>query len=67
MCCTRLAGNTGRKIDEKNRHLGHHHTIFIGLNLRNEGIYRQSEKKLAKQQYLLHMSTQYGELRTTSG
>jgi len=22
MCCTRLAGNTGRKNDAKNRHLG---------------------------------------------
>jgi len=26
---------------------------FVGLYLRNEGIYRQSEKKLVKQQYLL--------------
>jgi len=25
------------------------------------------EKKLVKQQYLLYMSTQYGELRPTSG
>jgi len=30
-------------------------------------MYRQSEKKLGKQQYLLHMSLQYGELRPTSG
>jgi len=30
-------------------------------------MYRQSEKKLVKQQYLLHMSLQYGELRPTSG
>ena len=30
-------------------------------------MYRQSEKKLVKQQYLLHMSPQYGELRQTSG
>ena len=29
---------------------------FVGLYLRNWGIYRQSEKKLVKQQYLLHMS-----------
>jgi len=25
-------------------------------------MYRQSEKKLVKQQYVLHMSAQYGEL-----
>jgi len=30
-------------------------------------MYRQSEKNLVKQQYLLHMSSQYGELRLTSG
>ena len=30
-------------------------------------MYRQSEKKLVKQQYLLHMSSQYGELRPSSG
>ena len=30
-------------------------------------MYRQLEKKLVKQQYLLHMSSQYGELRPTSG
>jgi len=30
-------------------------------------MYRQSEKKLVKQQYLPHMSLQYGELRSTSG
>jgi len=28
---------------------------FVGLYLRNEGTYRQSEKKLVKHQYLLHM------------
>jgi len=39
----------------------------IGLYLRNEGTYRQSEKKLVKQQYVLHMSSQYGELRPASG
>jgi len=30
-------------------------------------MYRQSEKKLVKQQYLLHMSLQYGELHPTNG
>jgi len=30
-------------------------------------MYQQSEKKLVKQQYLLHMPSQYGELRSTNG
>jgi len=37
---------------------------FVGLYLRN---YRQSEKKLVKQQYVFQMSPQYGEFRPTSG
>jgi len=40
---------------------------FVGLYLCNWGMYQQSEKKLVKQQYVLHMSTQYGELRPTDG
>jgi len=52
----RLAGNTGRKNEVKNRHCGPLHN-FVRLYLRNEGVYRQSEKKLFKQQYLLHMRT----------
>jgi len=39
---------------------------FVELYLRNYGTYRQSEK-IVKQQYLLHMFAQYGELRPTSG
>jgi len=35
---------------------------FVGLYLSNQGMYQQSEKKLVKQQYLLYMSQQYGEL-----
>jgi len=30
-------------------------------------MYSQSEKKLVKQQYVLQMSPQYGELRPTNG
>jgi len=65
MFCTRLAGNIGRKNVAKNRHL---RTIaqLVELYLRNWGMYRQSEKKLVKQQYI-HMSLQYGELRPTNG
>jgi len=42
-----VAENTERKKVAKNRHLG---TIaqIVGLYLRNQGTYRQSEKKLVK-------------------
>jgi len=66
ICCTRLAENTGRKNYAKNRHL---RTIAqlcraISSQLRHMstiGI------KLVKWQYLLHMSSQYSELRPTNG
>jgi len=61
-----LAGHTGRKNDTKIAIWAPSHN-FVGLNLRNEGIYRQSEKKLVNQQYVLNMSPQYGELRPTIG
>jgi len=66
MCCTWLAENTGCKNDAKNRHLG---TIpqlcqAICSQLRHVSAIG---KKLVKQQYLLHMSSQYGELRPTNG
>jgi len=66
MCCTRLAANTGRKNDAKNRHLG---TIPQLCRAISSQLRRVSTigKKLVKQQYLLHMSPQYGELRLTSG
>ena len=65
-CCTRLAENTGRKKVAKNRYVG---TIAqlcraISSQLRHVSTI---EKKLVKQQYVLHMSPQYGELRPTSG
>jgi len=40
---------------------------FVGLYLRNLRHMSTIGKKLVKQQYLLHMSSQYGELRPTSG
>ena len=66
MCCTRLAGNKGRKNDAKNRHL---RTIAqfcraISSQLRHVSTIG---KTLVKQQHLLHMTLQYGELRPTSG
>jgi len=39
---------------------------FVGLYLRNQGTYRQSEK-IIKQQYVLKMSQQYGEHRPNNG
>jgi len=66
MCCTRLAANTLPKIVAENRHLG---TIAqlcraISSQLRHVSTIG---KKLVKQQYLIHMSSLYGELRPTSG
>jgi len=66
MCCTRLAENTGCKKVAKNRHLG---TIAqlcraVPSQLRHVSTIG---KKLVKQQYVLQMSPQYGELRPTSG
>jgi len=58
MCCTRLAGNTGCKNDSKNRHL---RTTFSGYIFATKACI-DNWKKLVKQQYLLHMSLQYGEL-----
>ena len=64
MCCTRLAEILDAKIRQKIAICAPSHN-FVRLYRRNQGIYRQSEKKLVKQQYLLHMS-RYGELRPTS-
>jgi len=66
MCCTRLAGNTGRKNDAKNRHL---RTITQLCRAVTSQLRHVSTvgKKLVKQQYILHMSAQYGELRPTKG
>jgi len=66
MYCTRLAGNAGCKTSPKIAIWAPSHN-FVGLYLRNQGTYRQSEKKLIKQKYLLQMFSQYGELRPTSG
>ena len=61
-CCTRLAENTGRKNSPKKRHLGTIAQLCRAISSQLRHTYRQSEKKLVKKQYLLHMSPQYGEL-----
>jgi len=66
MCCTRLADNTGRKNDAKTRHLG----IIVQLCWAISSQLRHVStigKNLVKQQYLPHMSLQYGALRPTNG
>jgi len=60
----RLAENTGRKNDAKNRHLG---TIpqlcrAIPSQLRHVSTIG---RKLVKQQYLIHVSLEYGEHQRT--
>jgi len=65
MCCAWLAENTGRKTGQKFAIWIPWHN-FVGLYVRNWGMYRQSEK-IVKQHYPLHMFSQYGELRPISG
>jgi len=65
MCCMRLAGNTGRKNDVKNRHLCTIAQLCPAIH--SQATHVSTIKKLVKQQYLLHRSLQYGELRLTNG
>jgi len=57
----RLAENTGCK----NSPFGHHRTTLLGYILATK-VHINNQKKNVKQQYLPHMSLQYGELRPTS-
>jgi len=66
MCCTRLAENTGCKNDAKNRYLSTIAQLCRAISSQLRHI-STIGKKLVKQQYLLHMILQYGELRPTSG
>jgi len=56
MCCTRLTANTGRKTVAKNRHLGTITQLCRAISSQLRHI-SAAGKKLAKQQYLLHMSS----------
>jgi len=62
MCCTQLAENTGCKKSPS----AHHPTIFSCYIFATEACI-DNRKKLVKQQYLLHTSSQYDELRPTNG
>jgi len=50
----------------KNWPSGHHRTNLSRYNFATKA-HIDNRKKIVKQQYLLHMSPQYGELRPTSG
>jgi len=65
MCGTRIAENTGCKNDAKNRHLGTIAQLCRAISSQLS-MYRQSDKNI-KQQYVLHMSPQYGKLRPMNG
>jgi len=65
MCCTRLAGNAGPKKLPKIRHLRTIAQLCRAVFATKARI--DNRKKLVKQQYLPHVSSQYGELRPTSG
>jgi len=63
MCCTRLAVNIGRKNNAKKSPSAHHSTNLTGYILASKAcIDKRARKRLAKQQYLFHTSSQYGEL-----
>jgi len=66
MCCTRLAANAGPKKVAKNRQLGTIPQICRAISSQLRHV-STIGKKFVKQQYLLHMPSQYGELRPTSG
>ena len=66
MCCTQHGGNAGPKKSPQNRHLGTIAQICRAISSQLRHV-STIGKKAAKQQYLLHMSSQYGELRPTSG
>jgi len=50
----------------KNSPSPHHRTNLSGYILATKA-HIDNRKKLVKQQYILHMSSQYGELQPTSG
>jgi len=67
MCCTRLAGNAGRKKSPKIRRLGTIAQFCRAIYILATKAHINNRKKSVKQQYLPHMSPQYDELRPTSG
>jgi len=62
MCCTWLAEKKGCKKSPS----AHHRTILSGYISATKA-YIDNREKLVKQQYVLHVSTQCGELQTING
>jgi len=67
MWCTWLAGNAGPKNLPKKSPSGFHHPTTLSGCFFATKAHIDNRKKLVKQQHLLHISLQYGELRHTSG
>ena len=66
MCCTQLAGNAGPKKLPKNSQSAHHRTTLSGYIFATKARI-DNRKKIVKQQCVLHMSSQYGELGALAG
>ena len=66
MCCMRLARNTGCKNNAKMRHLRTISQLCRAMSSQLRHVSTIGEK-VVMQQYLLHMSLQYGELQPTNG
>ena len=65
MCCTWLAEIQDAKIAKNSPSLQHRTTMSGCIFATKTRI--DNGKKIVKQQYLLHMSSQYGQLRPTNG
>jgi len=66
MCCTRLAENTGRKNYAKNGHLRTIAPLCRAISSQLRHVSTIGKKFVKQQRYLLHMSSEYGELRPTN-
>ena len=66
MCCTRLTRNAGRKKSPKIRHLWTVQQLCRAMFLQLRHVFND-QKQLVKDQYLLYVSSQYGELQFSNG
>jgi len=65
MKCT--AGGSLKIQDAKNSPFAHHHKTLSGYIFTIKACINNQKKKLVNKQYILHMSSQHGELRPTYG
>jgi len=66
MCCTRARCKCRTQKSRQKSPSGHHPTTLSGYIFATKPCI-DNRQKLVKQQYLLYMSPQYGELRPASG